>query len=83
MSGPAWVGLFILCSGANKILESDWLLEKVSEIFIGLSQTLTCGDPDFGDFLPLCHERISIKTNYETKTTIKSSKSHFSVDTKH
>lgn len=36
-----WVGLFIPFSGANRVLELDWLASQTFENFIGQSQTLT------------------------------------------
>lgn len=41
VTGMVWVGLFIPFSGANMVLELDWLSSQALASFIGRSQTLT------------------------------------------
>lgn len=60
VSSMVWVGLFIPFSGANRVLELDWLSSPALEIFIGQSQTLT-----LPRFLELWGRRVT--NGYVTK----------------
>lgn len=55
-----WVGLFIPFSGANSVLEFDWLSSQALKLFIGQSQTLT-----LARFLELWGRRVT--SGYVTK----------------
>lgn len=60
VTSRVWVGLFIPFSGANRILEFDWLSSQAMEISIGQSQTLT-----LPRFLELWGRRVT--SGYVTK----------------
>lgn len=59
VTGIVWVGLFIPFSGANMVLEFDWLSSQALEIFTGRSQTLTL--PRFLELYGRCHKQICHK----------------------